>query len=199
MAKQGKVWDSWKTSCPVGTWSFLCYPAGSETLRAGIHTWKAPWTKSCPAAPCRAHRDKWPRGIPAAAVPLMATAPALIPLISITYISLSHSTNCFNQHLPTVSVQSVSLFSSNNVKWQIPWRTLSHLYLEGIFFTLLRPECLDLISIKTEPRCLDRKYSLFQTKLIFWIVFTPKVRTGSRNDLCLGHIGQYYSGGNWKS
>lgn len=58
---------------------------------------------------------------------------------------------------------------------------------------LLRPKCLDLISIKTEPRCLDRKYSPFQTKLLFWRVFTPKVRTGSRNDLCLGHTGQYLS------
>lgn len=96
-------------------------------------------------------------------------------------------------------MQSVSLFSSNNVKWQIPWRTLSHLYLQGIFFMLLRPKCLDLIFIKTEPRCLDRKYSPFQTKLIFWRVFTPKVRTGSRNDLCMGHIGQYFLEETWKS
>lgn len=96
-------------------------------------------------------------------------------------------------------MQSVSLFSSNNVKWQIPWRTLLHLYLQGIFFMLLRPKCLDLIFIKTEPRCLDRKYSPFQTKLIFWRVFTPKVRTGSRNDLCMGHIGQYFLEETWKS
>lgn len=35
---------------------------------------------------------------------------------------------------------------------------------------------------------------MFQTKLIFWTVFLPKVRAGSRNDLCLGHIGQNFSG-----
>lgn len=91
-----------------------------------------------------------------------------------------------------VSVQSVSLLPINNVKWQIPWRTLSHLYLEGIVFMLLRLKCLDLHFIKADPSILDRNYSPFQIKLTFWEVFAPKVWPGCRNHLKWGHT--HYAG-----
>lgn len=89
-------------------------------------------------------------------------------------------------------MQSVSLFSINNVKWQIPWRTLSHLYTEGIVFRLLTPKCLDWIFIKADSHYFHIKYFLFQSKLTFWEVFTPKAWSGCRIDLFLGHT---HSGG----
>lgn len=122
---------------PHGQWApeaFCVTQQTGESLRVAIPTWKAPWTRSCPAAPCSSSPEGTPEQGEALQLlcpshPLLTALPlpsdrSHFPTAQIAFISIS----------PRFSMQSVSLFSSSNVRWQIPWRTLSHLYLEGIFF-----------------------------------------------------------------
>lgn len=86
------------------------------TPRAGIHTGKPAHTSSCPAVPSSSSWAQLINKKPVTDVRLMPAAPTPISSISIAHSLLFRSTNHFQQHLPTISMQSSSFFSINNTK-----------------------------------------------------------------------------------
>lgn len=122
----------WNTPYTEGNWSFLHYPAESwctEGWGSFMEDSTNHQQPHCSLEQLTGTTDQEKN----LHIYLISAAQTSISLISICCSPLFCSTKCFRQHLPMVSVQSLSLFSINSMKRQIPWRTLSHLYLEGIF------------------------------------------------------------------